>query len=45
MDPTLKLHTDVDVFKHSLVLRGMALTLEYADEHGGIGLTKSDAMN
>ena len=45
MDPTLKLHTDVDVLKHSPMLRGMVLTLEYAEEHGGIGLTKSDAMN
>lgn len=45
MDPTLKLHTDVDVLKHSPMLRGMFLTLDYAEEHGGIGLTKSDAMN
>jgi len=45
MDPTLKLHTDVDVLKHSPMLRGMVLTLDYAEEHGGIGLTKSDAMN
>lgn len=45
MDPTLKLHADVDVLKHSPMLRGMVLTLNYAEEHGGIGLTKSDAMN
>ena len=45
MNPTLKLHSDVDVMEHSPLLRGMVLALRYADEHGGIGLTKSDAMN
>jgi len=45
MDPTLELHADVDVMDHSPLLRGMVLSLRYADEHGGIGLTKSDAMN
>ena len=45
MDPTLKLQTDVDVMALSPMLRGMVLTLRYADEHDGIGLTKSDAMN
>jgi hypothetical protein len=45
MDPTLKLQTDIDVMALSPMLRGMVLTLRYADEHDGIGLTKSDAMN
>ncbi len=45
MDPTLKLHANVDVLEHSPLLRGLVLTLRYAEEHGGIGLTKSDAMN
>jgi len=45
MDPTLKLHADIDVVEQSPLLRGMVLTLRYAEEHGGIGLTKSDAMN
>lgn len=45
MGPTLKLQTDVDVMALSPMLRGMVLTLRYADEHDGIGLTKSDAMN
>lgn len=45
MDPTLKLHADVDFMEQSPLLRGLVLTLRYAEEHGGIGLTKSDAMN
>lgn len=45
MDPTLKLHANADIMEHSPLLRGMVLTLRYAEEHGGIGLTKSDAMN
>jgi len=45
MLPPLKLHSDVDVLKHSPLVRGMILTLGYADENGGIGLTKSGAMN
>jgi hypothetical protein len=45
MYPRLKLHTDLDVLKHSPLVRGMVMALQYADENGGIGLTKSDAMN
>lgn len=45
MYPNLKLHTDVDILKQSPLVRGMILALQYADENGGIGLTKSDAMN
>lgn len=45
MNPHLALHDDVDVMDLSPLIRGMVLTLRYADEHGGIGLTKSDAMN
>lgn len=45
MLPRLKLHSDVDVLKHSPLVRGMVLSLRYADEHGGIGLTKSRAVN
>jgi hypothetical protein len=45
MYPNLKLHTDVDILKQSPLVRGMILALHYADENGGIGLTKSDAMN
>jgi hypothetical protein len=35
MDPTLKLHANVDVMEHSPLLRGLVLTLRYAEEHGG----------
>lgn len=35
----LKLHTDVDVLKHSPLVREMVMALLYADENGGIGLT------
>lgn len=45
MLPSLKLHIDIDVLKHSPLVRGMILTLRFADENGGIGLTKSGAMN
>ncbi len=44
MDPTLKLHADVDVMEHSPLLRGMVLTLRYADEHGGIGRCSDSDM-
>ncbi len=45
MVPDLRLHTGVDALQHSALVRGMILTLRYADENGGIGLTKSGAMN
>jgi len=45
MLPPLKLHSDVDVLKHSPLVRGMVLTLRFAEENGEIGLTKSGAMN
>ena len=45
MLPLLKLHDDVDVLKHSPLVRGMIFTLRFADENGGIGLTQSGAMN
>ena len=35
MYPNLKLHNDVDVLKHSPLVRGMILALQYADENGG----------
>lgn len=45
MNPRLALHHDVDVMDLSPLIRGMVLTLRYAGEHGGIGLTRSVAMN
>ena len=45
MLPLLKLRDDVDVLKHSPLVRGMIFTLRFADENGGIGLTQSGAMN
>ncbi len=42
--PNLEFHTEVDALKHTTLVRGMVLALGYADENGGIGLTKSDAM-
>ena len=45
MLPTLELRSDVDVLKHSPLVRGMTLALRYVEENGGIGLTKSGALN
>jgi len=45
MLPTVKLHSDADVLKHSPLVRGMTLALRYANENGGIGLTQSGAFN
>lgn len=45
MEPKIKLNSDIDVLRHSPMIRGMVLTLRYAMENDGIGLTKSDAMN
>ena len=45
MLPTVKLHSDADVLKHSPLVRGMTLALRYANETGGIGLTQSGAFN
>jgi hypothetical protein len=45
MHPELKLHSPVDVLQHSPLLRGLSKTLTYAAQNGGIGLTKSYALN
>jgi hypothetical protein len=45
MLPEIKLHGDVDVAALSPLLRGMLLSVAYADGEGGIGLTATGAMN
>lgn len=45
MLPQIELLTDVDVLAMSPLLRGMVMTISYADTEGGIGLTASGAMN
>ncbi len=45
MLPEIRLMGDVDVAALSPLLRGMAMTVSYAETQGGIGLTTSGAMN
>ncbi|ASP55012.1 hypothetical protein [Sinorhizobium meliloti] len=45
MLPEIRLMGDVDVAALSPLLRGMILTISYADTHNGIGLTATGAMN
>ncbi|APO74833.1 hypothetical protein AM571_CH02021 [Rhizobium etli 8C-3] len=45
MLPEIKLQSDVDVAALSPLLRGMLLSVAYADGEGGIGLTATGAMN
>jgi hypothetical protein len=45
MLPEIKLQGDVDVAALSPLLRGMLLSVAYADGEGGIGLTATGAMN
>ncbi|PDT43150.1 hypothetical protein CO661_33940, partial [Sinorhizobium fredii] len=43
MLPEIRLMGDVDVAALSPLLRGMAMTVSYAETQGGIGLTASGA--
>ena len=45
MLPEIKLQDDIDVAALSPLLRGMLLSVSYADGEGGIGLTATGAMN
>lgn len=45
MLPKIKLKDDVDVVALSPLLRGMILSVAYAEGEGGIGLTATGAMN
>ena len=45
MQPDLMLREPIDVLEHSPLIRGLHLSLQYACEHGEIGLTKSLATN
>lgn len=45
MLPEIKLQGDVDAAALSPLLRGMLLSVAYADGEGGIGLTATGAMN
>lgn len=45
MLPKIELHADIDVAAISPLLRGMIMTVSYADTQGGIGLTARGAMN
>lgn len=45
MLPEINLQGDVDVAALSPLLRGMLLSVAYADGEGGIGLTATGAMN
>ncbi|SDF64259.1 hypothetical protein SAMN05421750_12041 [Agrobacterium pusense] len=45
MLPEIKLQGDVDVAALSPLVRGMLLSVAYADGEGGIGLTATGAMN
>ncbi|HEU4985537.1 MAG TPA: hypothetical protein VFT89_00585, partial [Rhizobiaceae bacterium] len=45
MLPEIELIADVDVVAMSPLVRGMVMTISYADTEGGIGLTASGAMN
>lgn len=45
MLPEIWLMGDVDVAALSQLLRGMIVTISYADTHDGIGLTATGALN
>ncbi|ETX10572.1 hypothetical protein OCH239_21420 [Roseivivax halodurans JCM 10272] len=45
MEPRIALNRDIDPLDHSPLVRGMVLAMSYADAEGGIGLTKSGAIN
>lgn len=45
MDPMISLHSDIDLAEYSPLIRGMALSLCYARDNQGIGLTQSGALN
>ncbi len=45
MLPKIELLADVDVLTLSPLVRGMIMTVSYADTEGGIGLTATGAMN
>jgi hypothetical protein len=45
MEPELVLRRDIDPVAHSPLVRGLVLSMSYADAHGAIGLTQSGAMN
>ncbi|MGI6853204.1 hypothetical protein [Mesorhizobium sp. 1B3] len=45
MLPKIELLADIDVAAMSPLLRGMIMTVSYADTKGGIGLTATGAMN
>lgn len=45
MIPEIHLQGNIDVVAASPLLRGMVLSISYAEQHGGIGLTTSGAMN
>ena len=45
MLPQIELVADVDVLALSPLLRGMVMTVSYADTQGGIGLTATGALN
>lgn len=45
MLPEIKLHGDVDIAALSPLLRGMLLSVAYAQREGGIGLTATGTMN
>lgn len=45
MLPEINLQGDVDIAALSPLLRGMLLSVAYADGEGGIGLTATGAMN
>ncbi|MDE4586818.1 hypothetical protein LOF17_02965 [Sinorhizobium meliloti] len=45
MLPEIRLMGDVDVAALSPLLRGVIVTISYADTHNGIGLTATGAMN
>jgi hypothetical protein len=45
MEPDLVLRHDIDPLEHSPLVRGLVLSMSYAEENAGIGLTKSGAMN
>ena len=41
----ISLHSDIDLAEYSPLIRGMALSLCYARDNQGIGLTQSGALN
>lgn len=45
MEPELVLRREIDPLAHSPLVRGLVLSMSYADEQGAIGLTKSGGMN